>query len=99
MLIDRRTLLQGAAVLAVIDLLSLSSKVLAQTSQVSGPLPTHLVLAESATQHVLKIDGWERRDNLPTEPSQPSPSYAAVDQSADDEVFIKINGAWRTAWR
>ena len=99
MLIDRRTLLRGTALLAFVDLLQLSTKVLARASQTSGPLPTKLGLDDSATRRVIKIEGWNRSKKLATARSRISLSQPAVDDMLRDEVFIKINGAWRTAWR
>jgi hypothetical protein len=99
MLIDRRTLLRGTALLAFVDLLQLSTKVLARASQTSGPLPTKLGLDDSATRRVFKIAAWDRNGNPTTAHSQISLSQPAVDDTSCDEVFIKINQAWRTAWR
>jgi hypothetical protein len=99
MVIDRRTLLQVTALLPLVDLLQLSTKVLARASQISGSLPTKLGLEESAARCVFKIDGWDRSEKLATARSQISVSQPAVDDMAYDAVFVKINGAWRTAWR
>jgi hypothetical protein len=99
MLIDRRTLLRGTALLAFVDLLQLSTKVLARASQTSGSLPTKLGLDDSATRRVFKIEAWDRSGNPTIAHSQISLSQPAVDDMACDEVAIKINQAWRTAWR
>ena len=99
MLIDRRTLLRGTTLLAFVDLLQLSTKVLARASQTSGPLPTKLGLDDSATRRVFKIETWDRSGKPTTAHSQFSLSQPTVDDMSCDEVFIKINQAWRTAWR
>ena len=82
MLIDRRSFMQAAALLAVGELLSLSSNVAAYASPISNPVPPKMAGGGTNTEHVFKIDGWDR-----------------VCGSAGDEVFIRINQAWRTAWR
>jgi hypothetical protein len=82
MLIDRRSFMQAAALLAVGELLSLSPNVAAYASPISNPVPPQMAAGGANTKDVIKIDGWDR-----------------LRDSADDEVFIRINQAWRTAWR
>jgi len=79
MLIDRRTLLRSTALLAFVDLLQLSTKVLARASQTSGPLPTELGLDDSATRRVFKIEARDRSGNPATAHSQISLSQPTVD--------------------
>jgi hypothetical protein len=74
--------MQAAGLLAVGDLLSLSSNVREYASPISNPAPPQMAVAGTKTKHVFKVDGWDR-----------------VSDSVGDEVLIRINQAWRTAWR
>jgi hypothetical protein len=98
-LIDRRSFMQAAALVAVGDLLSPSSNVRAYASSFPASVPTQMAVGGTGTKHVFKVDGWDPREHLPVERSKTSPSYPAVGDLAGDEVFIRINQAWRTAWR
>lgn len=82
MLIDRRTFVQGTALIAVGDLLSLSSNVRGYASAFPASVPTLMAVGATGPQHVFKVDGWDR-----------------LCDSLGDEVFIRVNQAWRTAWR
>ena len=99
MLIDRRSFMQAAALVAVGDLLSPSWNVRGYASPISNPVPTQTALDGTSTNHVFKVDGWNPREHLPVERSEMSTSYPVVGDLAGDEVFIRINQAWRAAWR
>ena len=99
MLIDRRSFMQAAALVAVGDLLSSSSNVRAYASSLPASVPAQMAVGVTGTKHIFKVDGWNRREHLPVECSKTSPSYPVVGDLAGDEVFIRINQAWRTAWR
>jgi hypothetical protein len=98
MLIDRRSFMQAAALVAVDDFLLPSSNVRAYASSFPASVPTQAAVGGTGTKHVFKVDGWDPREHLPVERSKTLPSYPVVDL-AGDEVFIRINQAWRTAWR
>ncbi len=99
MLIDRRSFMQATALLAVGDLLLLSSHVRAYASPISNPVPAQMSVDGTNMKHVFKIDGWDRREDLSVECSRMSPSDPVGADLAGNEVFIRINQAWRTAWR
>ncbi len=82
MLIDRRSFMQAAALVAVGDLLSPSSNVRAYASSFAASVPTQMAVGETCTKHVFKVDGWDR-----------------LCDPVGNEVFIRVNQAWRTAWR
>jgi len=98
MVIDRRTFMQGAALLSTAGLLSYSADVLAFASPTPGS-PASQTAAETDAKRVLKVDGWDRRDQYSVEHSKMSPSNPKRADFAGYEVFIQINRAWRTAWR
>jgi hypothetical protein len=68
MIIDRRSVLAGTALVAVAPTLSFAS----------AALPT---LEPRANPLVVKIDGWSEPGNTA------------------EEVWIKVDRSWRTAWR
>jgi hypothetical protein len=85
MMIDRRAFIQCAALVATIPTVANLFR-LSPTAQAS-PVPTASPAARNSTDSnsmVLKIDGWDLSD---------------VKTSAENEVFIRINQSWRTAWR
>ena len=67
MLIDRRSFMQATALVAVGDLLLLSSHVRAYASSISNFVPTQMAVDETSTKHVFKVDGWDRREDLSVE--------------------------------
>ncbi len=88
MMIDRRTFMNGGILVAMPStlaaLLSLSSAATSDASPASGAVPLQPVEARTdSDQVVLRIDGWDGYD----------------DTSLDNQISIKINQAWRTAWR
>ena len=94
MVINRRTFMQGAALVSTGGLFLCSSDVLAHAMSTPGSLASRAA-SENSAKHVFKVDGWDRRDQ-PVE--HVSMSGSNVD-AAGGEVFIQVNRAWRTAWR
>ena len=85
MRIDRRAFIQCAAVVATTPAFA-ALLPLSPTVQAS-PVPNRSPLAWDSTEAnsiVFKIAGWDCYD---------------AKGSAEDEVLIRINQSWRTAWR
>lgn len=74
--------MQGAVLLAVGDLLSLSSNLWAYAPPISDRAATQTTVGGTNAKHVFKVDGWDR-----------------LCDSVGDEIFIRVNQAWRTPWR
>lgn len=97
MMIDRRTFIQSAALVAMAPvleaLLSFSSTVQSHASLLPCTLPPQRA-GEGTDKNfiVLKIDGWDRCDNGLT-------ANPVTKVSTANEVLIRINQSWRTAWR
>jgi len=92
MVIDRRTFMQGAALVSTGGLLSYSADALAFASPTPASQAPQTA-AETDAKHVFKVDGWDRSDQLPVEHPTMSSDLTG------EEVFIRVNRAWRTAWR
>jgi hypothetical protein len=99
MLIGRRAFIQGAALLAVSDLIPLSWSVQAYASLRPGSLPTQMAVSGTATQLVFKVEGWDRRDDIPAGLLKRSSTDPTMGDLDGGEVFIRVNQAWRSAWR
>jgi hypothetical protein len=85
MRIDRRAFIQCAALVATTPAFA-ARLPLSSTAQAS-PVPNRSPLAWDSTEAssiVFKIAGWDCYD---------------AKGSAEDEVLIRINQSWRTAWR
>jgi hypothetical protein len=98
MMIDRRTFIQSAGVVvatsAAAVVLPRSSRAQSQNSLTVGP---GLAMVDDGTKGglvVFKIDGWDHHTALVG--SSPN---AVTTVSSSNEVGIKINQSWRTAWR
>jgi hypothetical protein len=99
MLINRRAFMQGAALLAVSDLMPLSWGVQAYASLRPGSLPTQMAVGGTGAQLVFKVEGWDRRDDIPVRLLK-TPSIDHTNGDLDGgEVFIRVNRAWQSAWR
>jgi|SRR5580704_8914858 hypothetical protein len=100
MILDRRTFIQSAALVATTSaaavLLPLSSTAQSQDSQITGPAPALVDDGTDRSLVVFRIDGWDRcgGDDLSVRSSN---TVATV--STSNEVVIKIDHSWRTAWR
>jgi hypothetical protein len=96
MFIDRRTFIKGAAVFATapgLAILSPKSKASWPDAHVPAPLPS--ATGETDMNPVtFKICGWDRHDDIDQSSTNP-----AAEGRARDEVWIRINQSWRTAWR
>jgi hypothetical protein len=99
MLIDRRTFMQGAALLAASGLMPLSRGVQAYASLRPGSLPTQMAVGGTGTQPVFKVEGWDRRDDIPVGLLKTSSTDHSMGDLDGGEVFIRVNQAWRSAWR
>ena len=85
MRIDRRVFIQGAALVATAPALPALLPI-SSTAQVS-PVASRSSLAwdsSEATSIVFKIDGWDCNDSK---------------GSTENELLVRINQSWRTAWR
>lgn len=78
MMVDRRTFIQGATLLA-------TASALAAWLPRSSTTQTRIAGSETDVNPVVfKIDGWDRCD---------------AKGLTGNEVLIRINQSWRTAWR
>jgi hypothetical protein len=91
MWINRRTFMKGAALVSTSGLFLCSLDNLAYAAPSSGSLPSRAA-SEDDAKHVFKVAGWDRCD-------QPVEHASMSESNADEEVFIQVNRAWRTAWR
>ena len=101
MMIDRRAFLQGAALVvtppALAALFSFSSAARSRASRLPCALPPPMAGAGTDVNAIVfKIDGWDRRDDLAMDRSSANP---VTEGSTANEVWIRINQSWRTAWR
>jgi hypothetical protein len=101
MMIDRRTFIQSAAILATAPaleaFLSFSSTVKSHASLPPCTLPPQT--AGDGTDMnpiVFKIDGWDRYDDHEMNRATKNPLTKI---STANQVLIRINQSWRTAWR
>lgn len=85
MTIDRRSFLQGTALLAAIPTLAALYPL---SSMAEAPQPPVLSPQAAGTTDanpvVFKIDGWD---------------HCAAKASNENEVLIRINQSWRASWR
>jgi hypothetical protein len=101
MMVDRRTFIQGAALVATTPvleaLLSFSSTVQSHVSLLACTPPPQMAGDETAMSSIVfKIDGWDRCDEL----AMDRLSANTVTRFSDaNQVLIRINQSWRTAWR
>lgn len=101
MMIDRRTFIQGAALVATAPtletLLSFSSTVQSHVSPLPCAPPTQMAEDGTAmTFIVFKIDGWDRCNELAMDRLSGNP---VTKSSSPNQMLIRINQSWRTAWR
>jgi hypothetical protein len=95
MMIDRRTfILLGAPFVAVTSALAIFPSLLPST------LSAWLTAATTDMNCVaFKIHGWDRCDDTASAGSQASLAGSVTGDSNSDQVCIRINQSWRTAWR
>ena len=95
MILDRRTFIQSAALVATTSaaavLLPLSSTAQSQDSQITGPAPALVDDGTDRSLVVIRIEGWDRCDG--------DDLSVRSSVSTSNEVVIKIDHSWRTAWR
>jgi len=101
MMIDRRTFIQGAALVATTPaleaLLSFSSTVQSHVSLLPCTPPPQMAGDGTAMSFIVfKIDGWDRCDELAMDRLSANP---VTKFSTANQVLIRINQSWRTAWR
>ncbi len=98
MIIDRRSFIQGASLLAAGNLFFEVADALACASP--NPRLTKTQMShETDARCAFKVVGWEGRDQNSVDRSKVLPSNLTLADLASDEVFIHVNRAWRTAWR
>lgn len=87
-MIDRRTFIQGAALVAttpaLVALRPLSSEAQSRSSLLTTSVPPVRGDGADGNLVVFKIDGWD---------------YFDPKGSTGNTVLIKINQSWRAAWR
>jgi TAT (twin-arginine translocation) pathway signal sequence len=87
-MMDRRTFIQGAALAAATPafaaLVPLPSDARSSIATVTNPAPYVNEDGSDVKAVVFNIDGWDLSD---------------VKTSTENEVLIRINQSWRTAWR
>jgi hypothetical protein len=98
MVVDRRTFIQSAAFLSTGGLLFYSADVLASGSPPLGSTGPRTAV-EADGKSVFRVDGWDRRDHRSAEYLKMFESNPTRPDFAGDEVFIRVNRTWRTAWR
>jgi len=101
MMINRRTFIQGAALVATTPaleaLLSFSSTVQSHVSRLPCTPPPKMVADGKAMSFIVfKIDGWDRCDELVMDRLSANPVSKF---SNANQVLIRINQSWQTAWR
>jgi len=101
MMIDRRTFLQGAALVvtppALAALFSFSSTVQSRASRLPCALPPPTAGSGTAVNAIVfKIGGWDRCGDFARDRSSADP---VTKDSTANEVWIRINQSWRSAWR
>jgi hypothetical protein len=101
MVIDRRTFIQSTALVtttsAAAVLMSLSSIGLSQNSQTVGPVQATVDDGTDIGLVVFRIDGWDRYDGDTA--LAPFSLNTITTVPTHEEIVIKINHSWRTAWR
>jgi hypothetical protein len=101
MMIDRRTFIQSAgavvATSAATVLLPRPSRGQSQNSLPVGPGPAMVADETNGDLVVFKIDGWDRCDDHTALAGSSSNVVTTI--SSCNQVGIKINQSWRTAWR
>ncbi len=103
-MIGRRTFIQGTSFVvtapALASLLSLPSTVQSHASSLPGPLPPQLAAGGTDMNCVVfKIDGWDRCDDVSIDSSTIASAGSMTNDPPGDQVLIRINQSWRTAWR
>lgn len=103
MMIDRRTFIQGTALVAtapvLAELLSLSSSVQPHASPLPGSLSPQLAARTDKNCVVFRIHGWDSCDDVPASGATIASTDPVTNQPAGDQMWISINQSWRTAWR
>jgi hypothetical protein len=100
MMIDRRTFIQSAVLVAAAPtleaLLLFSSTVQSHASLLPCALPPPDGGAKDLNPIVFRIYGWDRCDDFDMDRLTANPITNA---SSANQVLIRINQTWRTAWR
>ena len=99
MTINRRAFVWGTGILAATDP-SIAHVLLA--SAIAHPLPAlrHRT-AQSMRPNgpVFRIEGWSLRDEVEIDDGAMRATDSARQSEAADQVWIKFDRSWRTAWR
>jgi hypothetical protein len=104
MIIDRRTFVQGTALVAtapiLVNLLSVSSTARSPASLLPATFPPQSPASETDMSCLaFKIDGWDRCGDISIDSATKVSADAVTDDPAGGQVWISINQSWRTAWR
>ena len=104
MMIGRRTFILGTTLVAtapaLASFLSLSSTSQSHAALIPGPLTPQFSSGRTNMNPVVfKIDGWDRYDNIAIDGARIAWADPATNDSAGEQVWIRINQSWRTTWR
>ena len=99
MTINRRAFVWGAGILAATDP-SIAHVLLA--SAIARPLPAlrhRPARSMRPNGPVFRIEGWSLRDEVAIDDAAMRATDSARQSETADEVWIKFDRSWRTAWR
>ena len=99
MTINRRAFVWGAGIIAATDP-SIAHVLLA--SAIARPLPALRRRPPQSMEPngpVFRIEGWSLRDEVAIDDAAMRATDSARQSETADEVWIKFDRSWRTAWR
>jgi hypothetical protein len=104
MMINRRTFVQSAALVAatpaLASLLFVSSDNETEALQHPEPIPLPHPAAHKASDRVLfKIHGWDCCNDFETDHSDLKSVDRVFNTSNDDRTVVRMTQSWHTAWR
>ena len=99
MTINRRAFVWGTGILAATEP-SIAHVLLASAIARQAPMPRQRP-AQSIKPNgpVFKIEGWSIRDDVAIDDAAMGATDSPRQNEAADEVWIKFDRSWRTAWR
>jgi hypothetical protein len=97
--INRRTFIQGAAIIAVAPIVA-NVMSLATPAQ-PNPAPITLRTPEGpvVSPIEMRVCGWHESGHAAFDRKAPANAERTNDSSESEPVLISVNQAWRTAWR
>ena len=95
MIVDRRTFIIASA-----PFVAAASAFASFPRHLLGAAPSHLPAATNDVEGVVfKIAGWDRCAEVAGDCLKTSSAGLMASNTMSDEVFIRVNQSWRTAWR